>query len=409
MITLSGRYPLAISDNERNFTSQASEPDAIVPEMNFLPQLRARNLWIRAQKLDIARPFGKGPSATRATVEHLGYVQIDTINVIERCHHHILYNRIPDYQRADLQKAQAQEKSVFEYWTHALAYVPTRDYRFFMKDMRRQRNHPGLWFQKVRPEDLRKVRKLLRTGGALSIRDIKDDVLVEKEHDWASSKPSKRALQLGFYSGELVVVERQGMLKKYDLASRHWDWIEKPKAARENEIFDYKIDRALRSQGVVSLDSICHLVPSQKPAVEKLLRARERKGELVSVFIEDNIKDPHWLRADLDLKLGHGGLTHLLSPFDPLVIQRKRLKHFFNYEHKFEAYIPSSRRQFGYFALPVLMDDRIVAAIDLKTDRQAKKLLVQKWTWIGNEKSSANKLRIEQELHRFEKFQLESF
>jgi uncharacterized protein YcaQ len=73
-----------------------------------------------------------GLEATRAAVEHLGYVQIDTINVIERCHHHILYTRIPDYQREDLRRAQSLDRSVFEYWTHALSYVPTRDYRFFL-------------------------------------------------------------------------------------------------------------------------------------------------------------------------------------------------------------------------------------------------------------------------------------
>ena len=74
---------------------------------------------------------------------------------------------------------------------------------------------------------------------------------------------------------------------------------------------------------------------------------------------------------------------HILSPFDPLVIQRKRLQLFFDYEHRFEAYVPKEKRLFGYFALPVLVGDDIVAALDLKTDRAERKLLVQKWTWIG--------------------------
>ena len=75
---------------------------------------------------------------------------------------------------------------------------------------------------------------------------------------------------------------------------------------------------------------------------------------------------------------------HILSPFDPLIIQRKRTKLFFGYDHKFEAYLPKEKRQFGYFALPVLVGDRIVAALDLKTDRQNRKLLMQKWTWVGD-------------------------
>jgi uncharacterized protein YcaQ len=92
---------------------------------------KARAIWLKAQKLDEAAPFGFGPAAAGAAVAHLGYVQIDTINVIERCHHHILYSRIPDYRRGDLAHLQSVDKSIFEYWTHALSYVPTGDLRFF--------------------------------------------------------------------------------------------------------------------------------------------------------------------------------------------------------------------------------------------------------------------------------------
>src|SRR5215472_8620301 len=85
----------------------------------------ARRIWLTAQRLDAQTPFGAGPQAVADAVAHLGYVQIDTINVIERCHHHILYTRIPDYRRDDLRQAQSVDRSVFEYWTHALSYVPT--------------------------------------------------------------------------------------------------------------------------------------------------------------------------------------------------------------------------------------------------------------------------------------------
>jgi len=99
-------------------------------------------------------------------------------------------------------------------------------------------------------------------------------------------------------------------------------------------------------------------------------------------------------------------MVHILSPFDPLIIQRKRLKLLFGYDHVFEAYVPKPKRQFGYFALPVLVGDEIVAAVDLKTDRQNKKLLIQQWTWVGKGSARNHKKLIEEELHRFEKFQL---
>ena len=114
-----------------------------------LDKTEARRIWLRAQRLDTSAPFGEGPQATAAAVEHLGYVQIDTINVIERCHHHILWNRIPDYRRADLRQAQSVDKSVFEYWTHALAYVPSADLRFFIPDMKYTRANGHGWCSTV--------------------------------------------------------------------------------------------------------------------------------------------------------------------------------------------------------------------------------------------------------------------
>jgi uncharacterized protein YcaQ len=378
-----------------------------------LSKREARRLWIGAQRLDVVSPFGAGPQAVADAVAHLGYVQIDTINVIERCHHHILWTRIPDYRRADLRQAQSVDKSVFEYWTHALAYVPSADFRFFVSDMRLHRREGHKWFAAVKPADTRKVMRLLRQG-ALSIRDIDDDVLTEKEHLWASRKPSKRALQLAFYRGEVTISERNGMLKTYQLMGRHFGWDKPPRAASTNEITAYLLDRALRSQGVVSLDSICHLDAPRKKAVRRAIESRVRRGELVAVALEGAGKQEHWTAPEALETRGEGtnGLVHILSPFDPLIIQRKRTHLVFDYEHRFEAYVPKEKRKFGYFALPVLVGEDIVAALDLKTDRKKGKLLLQKWNWVGGGKAARGdprkelKRRVEEQLDRFERFQL---
>jgi uncharacterized protein YcaQ len=370
----------------------------------------AKRIWLRAQRLDTKAPFGAGPEATKAAVEHLGYVQIDTINVIERSHHHVLWSRIPEYRHADLRQAQSVDKSVFEYWTHALSYVPTRDFRFFIPAMRLHKREGHKWFSSVTSADMRKVMKLIRRG-PLTIRDIEDDVLTEKQHLWASRKPSKRALQLAFYEGVLTIGERTGMLKTYDLMSRHFGWDEPPRPASGREITAYLLDRALRAQGVVSLDSACHLDAPSKPAVRHLIEARVRKGELVPVVLEGAGKQEHWAEPET-LEPANGGAeqVHILSPFDPLIIQRKRTELFFGYGHRFEAYVPKEKRVFGYFALPVLVGDEIVAAIDLKTDRQNRQVLMQQWSWVGSaaKERGRNELkrRIEEELHRFERFQL---
>jgi uncharacterized protein YcaQ len=372
-----------------------------------MTKAQARQIWLRAQRLDSSAPFGEGPQATAAAVEHLGYVQIDTINVIERSHHHVLWSRIPAYRRADLRQAQSVDRSVFEYWTHALSYVPSKDFRFFMPDMKYHRREGHKWFATVTPADLRKVLRLIRKDGALTIRDIDDDVLMEKEHLWASRKPSKRALQLAFYTGVLTISERNGMLKTYELMQRHFGWEKPPKPASAKEVTGYLLDRALRAQGVVSLDSICHLDAPSKAAIRRLIESRTRRKELVPVALEGAGKQEHWARSDVLENAGPASeLVHILSPFDPLIIQRKRTHLFFDYEHRFEAYVPKQKRLFGYFALPVLVGDSIVAAIDLKTDRKNGKLLMQQWNWVGKHPRKGLKRRVEAELHRFERFQL---
>jgi uncharacterized protein len=387
----------------------------VMPVITAAPQVldtsQARRIWLRAQRLDERAPFGHGPAATALAVEHLGYVQIDTIHVIERCHHHILYTRIPSYHREHLHRAQSVDKSVFEYWTHALAYVPTRDFPFFVRDMNRRRRSPHAWFGDVPTTDLRRVLSLLRRQGPLTIRDIDDDVLLEKDHPWVSRKPSKKALQVLFNGGVVTVSRRSGMLKTYELMDRHFGWARRPSPASPRQVLEHVLDRALRAQGVVSLDSICHLDARRKPLIRGLIEARVRRGTLVPIALNGADARPHWASPEtLDTAAASVGpaadLVHILSPFDPLIIQRKRLLTFFGYDHVFEAYVPKPKRRFGYFALPVLAGDEIVAAIDLKTDRQQQKLLIQQWTWVGRGSARRHKRVIEEELHRFERFQL---
>jgi len=371
-----------------------------------LSKKQARRIWLRAQRLDEAAPFGSGPQATPAAVAHLGYVQIDTINVVERCHHQILYTRIPDYRREHLAQAQSVDRSVFEYWTHALSYIPTADMRFFTRAMKTIDGGRSRSFALVTRGDLQKVLGRIRRNGPLTIRDIDDDVLVEKIHEWASRKPSKRALQLAFFRGVLTVARREGMLKTYELTTRHFGLERLPKPAPESERNAYLLERALRAQGVVSLDSICHLDAPRKAAIARLIGRRVRRKELVRVALE-GAKHEHWTTAEmLEAPLDRTGIVHILNPFDPLVIQRRRLSAIFGYAHRFEAYLPKEKRVFGYFAQPVLVGDEIVAVLDLKTDRERGKLLIRKWTWLARGGREELRQRIERELGRFERFQL---
>jgi uncharacterized protein YcaQ len=357
--------------------------------------------------LDTPGPFGSGPQATPAAIAHLGYLQIDTIYVIERSHHHILYTRIPTYEREHLHRAQSIDKTIFEYWTHALSYVPTENLRYFVRVMRGDWQRRITWLGEVSSAELRRVLSRIRRDGALTIRDI-DDERVEKNYAWASRKPSKRVLEVAFHKGLLTISQRAGMLKTYELMTRHFGWDRLPRAATERETMNYLLDRALRAQGIVSLESICHLDAPRKPAIRRLLESRVRRKELIPVQLEGAGNALHWVRPEMLDAMPDPAheLVHILSPFDPLIIQRNRLRLFFDYDYRFEAYVPKHKRVFGYFVCPVLIGDRVLAALDLKTDRAQQKLLVQRWHWIGQGKSRTHKKLVEEALHRFEHFQL---
>jgi hypothetical protein len=370
----------------------------------------ARRLWLHAQRLDAAEPFGSGPSATPVAIAHLGYLQIDTIYVIERSHHHILYTRIPSYRREHLHRAASVDKTVFEYWTHALSYLPTASLPFYVRHMRRDWRRHVVDPDRVSVGDLRSILARIRRDGAITIRDIDKDVKVEKDYAWGSRKPSKRILEVAFNKGLVTVSQREGMLKTYELLTRHFGWNRLPRAAIEKETLDYLLDRALRSQGIVSVESICYQDAPRKLAMKRLLEARVRRKELTPVQVEGAGAALHWMRPDaLDgMRVPAREQVHILSPFDPLVIQRQRFRAFFDYEYRFEAYVPAHQRIFGYFVCPVLIGDRVVAALDLKTDRQRQKLLVQRWNWVGQRASHAHRRQVEAALQDFERFQLGS-
>ncbi|MCS6762009.1 MAG: winged helix DNA-binding domain-containing protein [Candidatus Devosia symbiotica] len=196
--------------------------------------------------------------------------------------------------------------------------------------------------------------KRLRREELLSIHDIADDTLVDKNHPWVSCKPSKRVLEMLFYQGLFAVSARQSMLKTYDLMARHFGDAGLPRPATVRQILAYKLDHALCSQGLISLDSICHPEPSSKTAIKALIDSRVRARKLMPLTIAGNDRVLHWAEpATLEAPASEPPhLVHILLPFDLLIIQLKRLSLVFGYDHLFEAYLTTTKRHRGYFALP---------------------------------------------------------
>ncbi len=377
-----------------------------------------KNLWIRKSGLAGTAPFGLGKEGAYAALRRIGYAQIDTIFVVERAHHHILWSRVPDYRPEYLHVLQSEDKKVFEYWTHALAYIPVEDFRHFVRSMKYHEKNPSAWFSEVTPAVRRRLLDRIEREGPLSMRQIEEEKK-EKDHEWASRKPSKRVLEHLFYSGRLAVSRREGMLKNYELLERHFAWRDRPEPSTLVEESAYRIDRALNSQGVITLESASYLETSARVRITQELEARIKRGELLPARVENFSKLAYVRPEDLG---GTAGIPtgsedaidperiSILSPFDPLVIQRKRTSALFDFDYLIECYVPAPKRKFGYFSLPILEGNRFIARLDLKADRKNGKLLVQAWHWETRPENRtaakrAARGRIEDKLEHFKSFQ----
>lgn len=328
-----------------------------------ITQLDARKLVLRAQGL------GNGNEDSRDIIKRLSYVQIDTISVAERAHHHVFFTRNANYQKTHLDQLVA-DRAIFEYWSHAAAFLPIEDFQFSLYHKAEILNAGKFWFEKDK-KVMRQVLKRIKEEGPLGSKDF--EATSTKISGWGDHKPAKIAMHHMFMEGKLMVSERQGFQKVYDLTERVFPASVNLKKPTQKAYCNYLIDRAISSQGIVTEAEIGYLRKGLKKPLSRALLERIRKKEVVSVKLEakDSVyyTSPQQL-SELENEF-HLGM-HLLSPFDNLVIQRNRAKQIFDFNYLIECYVPEKKRQFGYYCLPILFGNRFVGRFDPKADRKTK-------------------------------------
>lgn len=303
-------------------------------------------------------------------VQQLGYIQIDTISVIERAHHHVLFTRQPQYKAADLDRLMA-EKQVFEYWAHAAAYLPMSDFRFSLISKGEFSNGKRHWFEKDK-KIMRHVLKRIKEEGPLQSKDFANPS--DKRYPWYEWKPAKMALTELFMEGKLMVAGRQGFQKVFDLTERVLpDGVDLAKPTK-TEFCKHLIQRSVQAHGMVTSKEVTYLRSGLKPTMDNVLKGMVKNGALTPVEIEGITGDYYSTEKILRQKgtIETKPEVHILSPFDNLIIQRKRIKEFFDFDYQIECYVPEKKRQYGYFCLPVVYGHQFVARFDPKADRKAK-------------------------------------
>jgi len=337
---------------------------------------KLRRLALHGQGLTPASAFGHGRTAALRAIEHLGYVQLDSISVIERAHNHTWFSRVPNFNPS-LSNDMLEQGEIYEYWAHAAAYMPMRDFRFSLIDKARVR--AGEHRSKL-PKDtklMNKVMQRIRSDGPMSTRDL--ETPGTKRSGWWDWKPAKKAAERLYLQGDLMICSRVGFQKTYDLTERVLPGSTSTTVPSLSEWAKHLIDEQLHCHSLVTLPGITYSRrhAGLNRAVKAEVLNRVAMAELQQVQLPDN--QVYYSRPGLlDQPLPRvSSQLQILSPFDNLVIQRARLQSLFNFDYQIECYVPAAKRRYGYFALPLLYRDELVGRIDCKAHRAQRRLALQ--------------------------------
>ncbi len=308
-------------------------------------------------------------------LERLGYIQIDSIAVVNRAHHHTVWNRLPGYRKGGLYELLRQRR-IFEYWGHAASYLPMGDYRYYLPLMRSYRERPRTYMARAMkqygtllPEILRRIEQL----GPQSSADLGDEH-GSRAGQWWDWKPAKVALELLLWRGELMVSERRGFQRVYDLTGRVLPRGTDTTEPDEEELAEFIVRRTLCAYGIAREKDFRGMLRIGRLApVSAVLRRLLASGKIALVSVAGLDRQLWYCETGLLQGLSSAGRRraklHLLSPFDNLVIQRDRLQGLFNFEYTIECYVPEPKRRFGYFSLPLLYGDQLIGRLDAKARR----------------------------------------
>jgi uncharacterized protein YcaQ len=333
---------------------------------NTLSLKEAQKIILLSQGIHKEKSVGKGCKASYKAIETINYVQIDSISVVERAHHHSLWNRAENYSPEHIERL-LEDKQIFEYWSHAASYLPMVDYRYSLPRKNAISKGDLHWFTKDK-KSVSLVLERIKKEGPLQAKDFKDTR--ETTTGWWDWKPAKKALEQLFMEGELMVVKRQGFQKVYDLAQRVLPSNIDKSVPMEEEYFQHLIISYLSANAIGTPEQISYLLKGHKISVQKYCLEMCEDDLLISV----SVNNQSYFALPTVTNLLKQKLTRskvkILSPFDNLLIQRKRIKELFNYEYQIECYVPADKRKFGYFSLPLLWGRTFAGRMDVKMDRK---------------------------------------
>ncbi len=373
----------------------------------LIPNEKARALILACSGLSGVRQEG-GTKALGSLVRKLGYVQLDSIRIVERAHHHILFSRHMSYRPRHLEKLQGQTPELFEHWTHDSSLIPLEHYPHWSHRFALARSRKALWRKRFGDDRvLETVRDHVATHGAARARDFAH--LGGRTGPWWGWGPAKAALEYLWRTGELSVLRRDGFEKLYELSERAI-----PPALREarptrRETIAWSCGEALDRLGAATPKMLAGFWDHASIAeAATWMEAEKRQGHLIDVTLEGASGKRGFAavaKPDIEARLAAlpepTSRLRVLSPFDPVLRDRARLERIFGFDYRIEIFVPSHKRKFGYYVFPLLEGSRFVGRIDMKAERVKDRLSVKSlWLEPRLALSKARRGKLERELAR---------
>jgi hypothetical protein len=341
-----------------------------------LSNAQARRIALAAQGFTDPRPTGRVDRRhLRRVVDRMGLIQIDSVNVLVRSQELPLFARLGAHPRNLIPDA-SRDGELFEYWVHEACHVPVALHPYLRWAMHGDHRWKGVEsLRHRRPEFIDQVRIRIRDEGPLVAGDLAQRV--GPKGTWWDWDDGKIALEYLFHTGEIAAIRRPNdFARVYDLAERviPAEVLALP-TPPEIEARKELLVRAARHHGIGTFEDLTDYHRQRNPPCRPLIRELAEEGRLVETTVE-GWNRPAYLHPDAALPRRVRARA-LLSPFDPVVWNRDRTERLFGFRYRIEIYTPAPKRQYGYYVLPFLLGDDLVARVDLKADRANRVLLVQ--------------------------------
>ena len=381
----------------------------------LIPNALARRLFLDRHALS-ETPTGPASGAALATlIDRIGFVQVDSINTVERAHHMILWSRRQSYKPEALHRLIEKDRLLWEHWTHDASILPVHlhdhwHHRFASDEVRLAKNWPK-WFRPGYEAQFDTILRRIEEEGPLMTSDVGEDEERGKG-GWWDWHPSKTALEWLWRTGQLAITRRERFRKVYDLSHRVIPELHRAPLGDRARMVDWSCNAALDRLGFADaseLRGFWHLITPEE--AKAWVAAALQRGEIVPVEVEGadgsrkrSLARPDVLQSAADAPEPPSRLR-ILSPFDPALRDRDRAEFLFDFRYRIEVFVPEPQRKYGYYVFPVLEGARLIGRIDAKALRDDSTLRVRAfWPETGVAIGVGRRQRLDAELDRLARF-----